>query len=187
MRVLVVNNLDSFTHSLVQILLVLGTDVEVVRDGLPSDAARYDLILLSPGPGRPEEHLGTVGALTGLPAPIFGVCLGMQGIAERFGGRLVPARELVHGRTRRVIHTGESFFAGLPSPFSATRYHSLAVTDLPEELTVLARAEDGEVMALRHRSLPIGGVQFHPESVRSQHGQQLMANVLREFAGAPVR
>jgi para-aminobenzoate synthetase component II len=180
-RVLVIDNLDSFTHSLVQQLLVLGAEVTVARDALPADARDYALILLSPGPGRPEDHPASVAALATLPAPVFGVCLGMQGIALRFGGVVGPAREVVHGRTRRVYHRGESFLAGLPSPFAATRYHSLAVRRLPPELAVLARSRDGEVMALRHRSLPIAGVQFHPESVRSQHGLRLMRNMLQEL------
>lgn len=182
MRVLVVDNLDSFTHSLVQLLVGFGTTVTVVRDQLPEDAHRYGLILLSPGPGRPSDHPASVAALATLPAPIFGVCLGMQGIAERFGGEVVGAKEIVHGRSRRVYHQGGSFLAGLPSPFRATRYHSLAVSRLPDELEVLATSRDGDVMALRHRQLPVGGVQFHPESVRTEHGAALMRNALATFA-----
>lgn len=187
MRVLVVDNLDSFTHSLVQLLAILGARITVVRDALPEDANQYAMILLSPGPGRPGDHPATVAALTTLPAPIFGVCLGMQGIAERFGGAVVGAREIVHGRSRRIYHEGGSFLAGLPSPFRATRYHSLAVAQLPPELEVLARSRDGEVMALRHRTLPVGGVQFHPESVRSEYGRELLANAIRTFARTDAR
>lgn len=177
------DNLDSFTGSLAQLFLTLGAHVTVVRHHLPADAAGFDLLVLSPGPGRPEEHPLTLAALRGLNLPTFGVCLGMQAIALHFGGEVIPARAIVHGRTSRVFHHSTSLFSGLPSPFRATRYHSLAVGGLPECLEVLARTDDGEVMALRHRSLPISGVQFHPESVRSEQGLPLIANLLATLNG----
>lgn len=177
MRVLVVDNLDSFTGSLVQQLRILGAHVHEVRDHLPDDAETYDLVVLSPGPGRPQEHPATMQALRELSVPLVGICLGMQAITLHFGGRVVPAREIVHGRTSPIHHRGGAFFAPLPSPFRATRYHSLACADLPDCLEALAWAPDGEIMALRHRSLPIVGVQFHPESVRTRHGLVLMAGL----------
>lgn len=183
MRVLVVDNLDSFTGSLVQQLQRLGAAVVVVRDRLPADASAYDLVLLSPGPGRPEDHPATMAALATLSVPIFGVCLGMQAIALHFGGRVVPAREIVHGRTSPIHHRATSFFAGLPSPFPATRYHSLATAELPDCLEPLAHTEDGEIMALRHRERPIAGVQFHPESVRTKYGLALVANAAAVLVG----
>jgi anthranilate synthase/aminodeoxychorismate synthase-like glutamine amidotransferase len=187
-RALVVDNDDSFTGSLVQQLLVLGLDVRVVRAADVRDADWRDvaLILLSPGPGRPDERPINARIAREAPAPVFGVCLGMQAIAEAWGGRVVRARRVVHGRTSPVEHTGAGAFAGLPSPFRATRYHSLAVADLPECLEVTARTRDGEIMGLRHRTLPIEGVQFHPESVRTRHGLALMANVV-DRAGVRTR
>ncbi|MSQ00501.1 MAG: aminodeoxychorismate/anthranilate synthase component II [Myxococcales bacterium] len=181
---LVVDNLDSFTWSLVQQLQVLGNEVRVVRDELPHDAHRSELVLLSPGPGRPEDHPITMSALSDLVVPIFGVCLGMQAIALHFGGAVVPAKKVIHGRTSRIYHQADGFLAGLPSPFRATRYHSLATAGLPMSLEVLAHTADGEIMALRHRSRPIFGVQFHPESIATEFGLRLMAGVLREAAAA---
>lgn len=184
MRVLVVDNLDSFTGSLVQQFRVLGADVVEVRDRLPADAPGFDLVCLSPGPGRPEDHPATMAALRELTVPIVGVCLGMQAIALHFGGKVVPAREIVHGRTSPIHHRGGAFFAALPSPFRATRYHSLATADLPPCLEALAWTADGEIMALRHRELPIAGVQFHPESVRTRYGLALVANLMKLSANA---
>ncbi|GDX78639.1 aminodeoxychorismate/anthranilate synthase component II [Deltaproteobacteria bacterium] len=181
MRVLVVDNLDSFTWSLVQLLQTLGAATTVVRDKLPLNAGVYDLALLSPGPGRPEDHPALVEAMHTLSCPIFGVCLGMQAIVLHFGGSVVPARQVVHGRTSAIHHDHRSFFAGIPSPFRATRYHSLATTGLPDSLEVLAHTADGEIMAVRHRERPIAGVQFHPESVRTEHGLALMGGALREL------
>ncbi len=177
------DNLDSFTGSLAQLFLTLGAEVTVVRHQLPADAAAFDLLVLSPGPGRPEDHALTLAALRDLNLPTFGVCLGMQAIALHFGGEVIPARRIVHGRTSRVFHDSTSIFSSLPSPFRATRYHSLAVGGLPDCLEVLARTSDGEVMALRHRTLPIAGVQFHPESVRSEQGLPLISNVLATLKG----
>lgn len=180
-RVLVVDALDSFTGSLVQQLLVLGASTTVVRGELPSNAESYDLIVLSPGPGRPEDHPAHLRAARERPAPIFGVCLGMQAIALALGGEVAPARRVVHGRTSSVYHDGRDIFAGIPSPMRATRYHSLAVYGLPPELRVTARTGDGQAMALAHRFLPVCGVQFHPESVRTRHGLRLLANVLARY------
>lgn len=181
MRVLVLDNLDSFTWSLVQLLQTLGATTTVVRDKLPLNEGPYDLAVLSPGPGRPEDHPALLDALRTLTCPIFGVCLGMQAIALHFGGAVVPAREVVHGRTSAIFHDHRYFFAGIPSPFRATRYHSLATAALPDCLEVLARTADGEIMALQHRHRPIAGVQFHPESVRTEHGLALMSGVLRQL------
>lgn len=182
-RVFLVDNEDSFTGSLIQYLRVLGAEVECRRArGLDASAAvGADLVLLSPGPGRPEEHPVNVALLREPPAPIFGVCLGLQAMALAYGGRVVAARRVVHGWTSRVEHDGRGAFVGLPSPLRATRYHSLAAerASLPEVLEVSAWTRDGEVMGLRHRTLPVEGVQFHPESVRTEHGLALIANVLR--------
>ena len=177
-RVLVLDNVDSFTHSLVQQLLVLGAEVKVVRDELPEDAREYALLVLSPGPGRPEDHPALMAAVRSPPTALFGVCLGMQAIALAAGGAVGLAREVVHGRTSRIRHDGTGIFAGLPSPFRATRYHSLCVNEVPAELMAMAWSRDGTIMSLQHRTLPIAGVQFHPESVRTQHGLELMRNVL---------
>jgi anthranilate synthase/aminodeoxychorismate synthase-like glutamine amidotransferase len=181
-RVLVVDNDDSFTGSLVQQLLRIGADVvwrrwSEVRDEQVVDAA---LVLLSPGPGAPSERPINARIAREAPVPVFGVCLGLQAMAEAFGGRVVAARRVVHGRTSRVFHAGEGCFAGLPAPFRATRYHSLAAerATLPECLSVTAWTADGEIMGLRHRSSPVEGVQFHPESVRTRHGLELMRNAL---------
>lgn len=181
-RVLVIDALDSFTGSLVQQLRQLGAELRVARHALPVDAGDYDLVVLSPGPGRPEDHSAIMDAVTTRPAPIFGVCLGLQAIALSLGARVGPARRIVHGRTSLVHHAGDDVFAGLPSPTRFTRYHSLAVYDLPPELSVTARTADGQVMGIRHATLPLGGVQFHPESVRSHDGLALMANVLHLYA-----
>jgi anthranilate synthase/aminodeoxychorismate synthase-like glutamine amidotransferase len=181
-RVLVVDNDDSFTGSLVQQLLRIGADVDwrrwcEVRDEHVADAG---FVLLSPGPGAPTERPINARLAREAPVPIFGVCLGLQAMAEAFGGRVVSARRIVHGRTSRVFHDGEACFAGLPSPFRATRYHSLAAerATLPDCLSVTAWTADGEIMGLRHRSLPVEGVQFHPESVRTRHGLELVRNAL---------
>lgn len=180
-RVLVVDNYDSFTYSLVQQLQLLGAQVQTRRSDMvrPADC-RVELIVLSPGPGRPEEQPINGALLADPPAPIFGVCLGMQAIGQAFGGHVGAARAVVHGRTSRIYHAGRGCFRGLPCPFAATRYHSLAVLrpGLSPALEVTAWTDDGEIMGLRHRTLPIEGVQFHPESVRTRHGLALMRNVL---------
>src|SRR5581483_317455 len=185
-KILVVDNYDSFVFNLVQYLAQLGCEVEVRRndavgvdDPLVSEA---DGILLSPGPGKPEDAgvcvdmIRTVGDAT----PVFGVCLGHQAIAVAYGGTVTQAPELLHGKTSEVEHSGVGVLAGLPSPFIATRYHSLAAVeaDLPPELEVTARTASGVIMGLRHRDLPVEGVQFHPESVLTQGGHQMLANWL---------
>lgn len=177
-RVLVLDNLDSFTYSLVQLLLLLGCEVTVVREKLPENAGSYDLLLLSPGPGRPEGHPALMQAVLQPPTALFGVCLGMQAIALAAGGEVGPAPRVVHGRTSQILHNGSGMFAGVHSPFRATRYHSLAVSGNLADIDAVAHARDGTIMALQHRTLPISGVQFHPESVRTEHGLTLMRNVL---------
>ena len=181
-RVLVIDNLDSFTGSLVQQLRILGATVEVVRSDVATvhNADGMDLILLSPGPGRPEDHPVNLDLLAVPGVRIFGVCLGMQALALASGGDILRAARLVHGRTSAIRHHADGVFSGLPSPFRATRYHSLCAhpASLPDTLQVTATTADGTIMGLRHRFLPLEGVQFHPESVRSQHGLALMANVL---------
>jgi len=183
--ILVIDNYDSFTYNLVQLLAIAGADPVVVRN----DAATVDEllemrpagILLSPGPGRPSESGVCVPLLARRPAlPIFGVCLGHQAMGESFGATVDRAPVLMHGKTSAVRHTGVGIFAGVPNPFAATRYHSLAVraATLPDELEAIAWSEDEIVMALRHRELPYWGVQFHPESVLTLAGPRIVANFL---------
>jgi len=187
--ILVVDNYDSFTYNLVHYLLELGAAVEVVRnDALTvSDAIakRPQAVLLSPGPKTPDDAgicLDLIRAAAETRLPLFGVCLGHQSIGQVFGARVVRAHAVMHGKTSAVSHDGSGVFAGLPSPFEATRYHSLVVHpgDLPDVLAVNATAADGTIMGLRHKSLPIHGVQFHPESIATEHGHALLANFLRE-------
>ncbi|MDN3266592.1 aminodeoxychorismate/anthranilate synthase component II [Streptomyces sp. MA15] len=187
-RILVVDNYDSFVFNLVQYLYQLGAECEVLRNDEVSTSHaqdRFDGVLLSPGPGTPEEAGVCVDmvrhcAATGVP--VFGVCLGMQSMQVAYGGVVDRAPELLHGKTSPVTHGGKGVFAGLPSPFTATRYHSLAAepATVPAELEVTARTEDGIVMGLRHRELPVEGVQFHPESVLTEHGHRMLANWLAE-------
>lgn len=185
LRVLVVDNYDSFVYNLVQYLAQLGADCDVRRNDTlrPTDADGYDAVLLSPGPGTPEAAGVCVpmvrrAAARGLP--LLGVCLGHQAVAVAFGARVVRAPELLHGKTSPVHHTGAGVFAGLPSPFTGTRYHSLAVDpgSVPPELEVTATTPTGVLMGLRHRDAPVEGVQFHPESVLTEHGHRLLANWL---------
>ncbi|MEU5434083.1 aminodeoxychorismate/anthranilate synthase component II [Streptomyces sp. NPDC020719] len=185
-RVLVVDNYDSFVFNLVQYLYQLGAECEVVRnDEVSLEHAQdgFDGVLLSPGPGAPEQAGVCVDmvrhcARTGVP--VFGVCLGMQSMMVAYGGVVGRAPELLHGKTSPVLHEGAGVFQGLPSPFTATRYHSLAAepATLPAELEVTAWTADGIVMGLRHRELPVEGVQFHPESVLTEHGHLMLANWL---------
>ncbi|MGI5276128.1 anthranilate synthase component II [Streptomyces rochei] len=182
-RVAVVDNYDSFTYNLVHYVAEQGGRPTVFRNdavGL-ADLAAFDLLLLSPGPGTPAEAGICVEAVRELGArlPILGVCLGHQSIATAFGGSVVCG-EQVHGKASAVHHDGSGVLAGLPDPFTATRYHSLVVapTGLPDELVVTARTADGTIMGLRHREHPVHGVQFHPESVLSPEGKQLIANFL---------
>lgn len=184
---LLIDNYDSFTFNLVQYLGELGAEVDVRRnDALDVQAAmalRPDGIVLSPGPGTPQQS-GICLALTQAAAesgtPLFGVCLGLQTIGEAFGGTVVRHSEIVHGKAGTIHHEGMGVFAGLPSPLSATRYHSLVVdrNNVPETLEVTAWLEDGTIMGLRHKSAPIEGVQFHPESIRSEHGHAMLKTFL---------
>ena len=184
MTVIVIDNYDSFTYNLVQYLGELGADVRVMRNDVVTvgdvAAAKPDRIVISPGPGRPEEAGITMHVIRELGGrmPLLGVCLGHQAIVSVFGGVVGPARELVHGKATIVAHDGRGLFAGLPEDFLAGRYHSLAATSLPDSLEVSATAADGEVMAVRHRELPVDGVQFHPESVLTPVGRDLARNFL---------
>jgi len=185
-RVLVVDNYDSFVFNLVQYLAQLGADVVVRRNDEVTvddvDQLGADGVLLSPGPGRPEDAGVCIELIRerGASVPILGVCLGHQAIAAAYGGTVVRAPELLHGKVSEVAHEGAGVLRGLPDPFIATRYHSLAVdpASLPAELEVTARTASGVVMGLRHRDLAVEGVQFHPESVLTEGGHQLLANWL---------
>lgn len=185
--VLVLDNYDSFTFNLVHYLKEAGAEVEVVRnDALTAAealASGADAFLISPGPGTPDDagiSLDLVRACAAARRPLLGVCLGHQAIAQAFGGRVARARHVMHGKISSVAHDGSGVFAGLPSPFETTRYHSLdvAADGLPSCLVANAHAEDG-IQGLRHADLPIHGVQFHPESVATEHGHSLLANFLR--------
>jgi anthranilate synthase component 2 len=188
---LMIDNYDSFTYNLVQYLGELGEDVRVVRnDELSVEQIRKlapERIVISPGPGTPNQAGVTLEMIAKLGAqiPILGVCLGHQSIGQAFGGAVVRAREIMHGKTSMIHHTGQGVFAGLPNPFEATRYHSLIVekSSLPAclELTAWTQNDDGsidEIMGLRHKTLSIEGVQFHPESILTQHGHDLLRNFL---------
>ena len=185
-RVLVIDNYDSFVYNLVQYLAQLGAEPVVHRnDALSVAEARAlqaDAVLISPGPGRPADAGVSNELITALgpTVPVLGVCLGHQCIAEVFGGKVVRAGEIMHGKTSMVHHENDGVMTGLDNPFEATRYHSLVVEpeSLPDSLLVTARTEDGVIMGLRHRELPIEGVQFHPESVLTAGGHQLLANWL---------
>jgi anthranilate synthase/aminodeoxychorismate synthase-like glutamine amidotransferase len=185
-RVLLIDNFDSFTHNLVQALRELGAVVQVVRPGTTgaSEALAWDPthVMLSPGPGRPEDAHLTLAVLEAALGrwPILGVCLGHQALIHLLGGRVGRARQLVHGKASPIHHDGRTVFAGLPSPFPAGRYHSLAAHNLPESLEVSATTEDGEIMAVRHRTLAAHGVQFHPESILTPEGPRLLANFLTQ-------
>ncbi len=183
-RILIVDNYDSFVFNLAQYLGQLGAEVTVERnDAVPADAALgFDGVLLSPGPGEPHDAgvcMDMVAACAGR-VPVFGVCLGHQAIGAVFGGVVSRAPELLHGKTSMVHHTGVGVLAGLPNPFRATRYHSLAVesASMPAELEVTGWTDSGVVMALRHRELDVEGVQFHPESVLTEGGHRMLANWL---------
>jgi len=184
--ILVVDNYDSFTFNLVQYLGELGARVQVVRnDAITIEGIRAlgpEGILLSPGPGTPDEAgitLRVIGELAG-EVPILGVCLGHQAIGQAFGGKVIRAPRLMHGRTSPILHEGQGVFAGIPSPFAATRYHSLIVErgSLPDVLAPTAWTAEGELMGMRHRALDVEGVQFHPESFLTEHGHALLANFL---------
>lgn len=197
-RILVIDNYDSFVYNIVQYLQQLGADVQVWRndDARFRDAAWHDLfdgVLLSPGPGTPEAAgvcVDVIRALAG-KVPLFGVCLGLQSMAVAFGGTVDRAPEQLHGKVSDVFHTGHGVFRGLTSPIRTTRYHSLAIVEdtLPSELEVTARTQSGVVMAIRHRHALLEAVQFHPESVLTEGGYQMLANWLSDCgdADAPAR
>ena len=188
--ILLIDNYDSFTHNLVHLIGGLGETVEVARNDALTAADAIDggaeAIVISPGPGAPESAgicLDLIAKAAAARMPVFGVCLGMQSIAQGFGGAIRRADRLMHGKTCGVEHEASGLFDGLPSPFTATRYHSLAADPdaLPDVLDITARADDdGEIMAVAHKTLPIAGVQFHPESIASEHGPAIIANFLRE-------
>jgi anthranilate synthase component II len=186
MRVLLIDNYDSFTYNLFQYLSELGAEVEVVRNDqitvAEAAARRPDRIVVSPGPCTPTEAGISVELIRelGPKIPLLGVCLGHQAIGQAYGGAVVRAPQVMHGKLSAIQHQGQGVFAGLPAPFSATRYHSLIVrrNDLPADLEVTAWTDDGLIMGLRHREHPVQGVQFHPESILTDHGKQLLANFL---------
>ncbi len=191
MQILLIDAYDSFVHIIYQYLLSLGVKVDVVRNDKVSlsaiDSGRYDALLLGPGPGHPKDA-GYIELIEryGEQLPLFGVCLGMQAITLAFGGKIACAKHLMHGKTSQVKHDGEGCFQGMPNPFEATRYHSLITSeaDFPEaQLIATATAlDDGYIMGLRHRQLPIEGVQFHPESICTQEGIKIFGNVLGSLA-----
>lgn len=197
-RILVVDNYDSFVYNLVQYLAQIGAEVEVWRNDDPRFAEAgwadgFDGLLLSPGPGTPERAGACIDVVRSQAGklPIFGVCLGLQAMSVAFGGEVNRAPELLHGKTSLIRHDGKGVFAGLPNPFTATRYHSLALdpATVPDSVEVSAVTDSGVIMGIRHRSLPIESVQFHPESVLTEGGYQLLANwlVVCGDADAPVR
>ena len=185
-RVLLVDNYDSFTYNLYQYLCELGASVTVVRnDAITVDEARSlapDFLVVSPGPGVPRDAGVSIDLIRALgpSTPVLGVCLGHQAIAEAFGGVITRAPELMHGKASRIHHTGEGVFEGLPNPFSAIRYHSLCAAPeaVPDCLEVTAHSDSGVVMGVRHREYPVWGVQFHPESILTEHGKDLLRNFL---------
>jgi anthranilate synthase/aminodeoxychorismate synthase-like glutamine amidotransferase len=182
--ILLIDNYDSFTYNLAHLFAELGAEVTVLRnDAIDADGAERlapSHLVVSPGPGRPEDAGASVAIVRrlGPRVPTLGVCLGHQAIVEAFGGEIGPARRLLHGKASAVSHDGAGLFVGLPEPLEAGRYHSLAATRVPECLEVCARTEDGEVMAVRHRDLPVDGIQFHPESVLTPDGPALARNFL---------
>jgi anthranilate synthase component II len=190
MKVLMIDNYDSFTYNLVQYLGELGAQVETVRnDEITAQeilarpaATRPDRIMISPGPCSPTEAGISVELIQQAAGkiPLLGVCLGHQAIGAAFGGEIVRAKTLMHGKTSQIEHTGQSVFRDLPSPMTVTRYHSLAVRreTLPADLIVTSWTQDGEIMGMQHKTLPVHGVQFHPESILSQHGHAMLKNFL---------
>ena len=184
--ILVIDNYDSFTYNLVHYLNELGAQTHVVRnDALTAQEAiglKPEAVLLSPGPCTPDDAGICLPLLRGAPEdlPILGVCLGHQSIGQAYGGEVVRAKSIMHGKTSEIHHNGKGVFKGLPNPFTATRYHSLAVKreNLPAELEVTAWTDDGEIMGFQHKTRPVYGVQFHPESIATEGGHQLLANFL---------
>jgi anthranilate synthase component 2 len=187
-----IDNYDSFTYNLVQYLGELGADVDVVRNDVESIdelmAREPSGVVISPGPGEPRDagvSVDVVRRFSELGTPVLGVCLGHQSIGVAFGGRIVRAKSIMHGKASEIEHSGVGVFAGLPQRFEATRYHSLVIEgdSCPELLEVTARTDDGEIMGVRHRELPVEGVQFHPESILTQVGKQLLSNFLAYCGG----
>lgn len=183
--ILVIDNYDSFTYNLVQLIGTLGAEMEVVRnDAITLDKIRQiepSHIVISPGPGRPDDSGISLEVLRefGPLIPTFGVCLGHQCIGQAYGGKVSRAPRLMHGKTSQIFHRSQKLFTGVPSPFTATRYHSLIVEEpLPEHLSIMAFTEEGDVMALRHREHPVVGVQFHPESILTTYGNRMVQNFL---------
>jgi para-aminobenzoate synthetase component 2 len=184
-HILVIDNYDSFVFNLVQYLAQLGAQTTVVRNDQveAAEAAKYDGVLISPGPGTPDKagvSIAMIKYCAENSIPLFGVCLGHQAIGEAFGATVSRAPELLHGKTSQVNHNGAGVMKNLPTPFTATRYHSLAVErdTVPAELEITSSTDSGVVMSLRHRTLPIEGVQFHPESVLTEHGHKMLGNWL---------
>lgn len=185
--ILMIDNYDSFTYNLVQYLGILGTDVEVRRNDQVSlkeiEAMAPERIVISPGPGVPQSAGIIVPIIQRFyrQVPILGVCLGHQAVAASFGGRVIRAARLMHGKVSEIYHDGRGVFRDVPDPFTATRYHSLAVDEgnLPSCLEITAKAEDGEIMGLRHRDYLVHGIQFHPESILTQEGMNILENFLR--------
>jgi anthranilate synthase component 2 len=188
--ILVIDNYDSFTYNLVHYLNELGAETTVVRNDAISVqdalALKPEAVLLSPGPCTPDQAGICLPLLRAAPEglAIFGVCLGHQAVGQAYGGDVIRAKQLMHGKTSQIHHNGKGIFAGLPNPFTATRYHSLAVdkATLPDDLEITAWTDDGEIMGLQHKTRPIYGVQFHPESIATEGGHQLLANFL-DLAG----
>lgn len=188
--ILMIDNYDSFTYNLVQYVGELGEELQVYRNDKITieeiERLAPDYLMISPGPCTPNEagiSMDVIRYFAG-KIPILGVCLGHQSIGQVFGGKVVRAQRLMHGKTSDVFHDGQTIFRDIPSPYTAARYHSLLIEEgsLPEELEVTARTADGEIMAVRHRDYPIEGVQFHPESIITQHGKQLLKNFLTTYA-----
>jgi len=184
---LLIDNYDSFTYNLAQYLIELGEEVEVVRNDAVSvdqvERMRPERIVISPGPKTPNEAgicMEVIRRFTG-KLPVLGVCLGHQSMAAAYGGRIIKARELMHGKTCRISHDGKGVFAGIPDNFLATRYHSLVAEEasLPKQFVITARAPDGDIMGIRHVSAPVEGVQFHPESIICEHGKDILRNFIK--------
>lgn len=188
--IIMIDNYDSFTYNLVQFVGELGEELQVYRNDKITieeiERLSPDYLMISPGPCTPNEAGISMDAIRHFAGkiPILGVCLGHQSIGQVFGGKVIRAQRLMHGKTSEVYHDGKTIFQGIPSPFTAARYHSLIVEEetIPDVLEVTARTAEGEVMAVRHREYPIEGVQFHPESIITQHGKQLLRNFLTAYA-----
>jgi anthranilate synthase/aminodeoxychorismate synthase-like glutamine amidotransferase len=196
MRLLMVDNYDSFTYNLVQYLGELGAEVDVLRNDEAPVAAllarNADGLVISPGPGTPDDagvSMAAIEAFAAAGLPVLGVCLGHQSIGQVYGGVVIRARSIMHGKVSTIAHDGRGLFEGLPQDFDATRYHSLVIEEssIPDALEITARTPDGEIMGVRHRTLPIEGVQFHPESIMTGEGKRLLGNFLAACRRAGAR